>query len=41
MIFTVCLMIADAICIATTDIKFVKILGVLAIALMSISFLGR
>lgn len=41
MIFTVCMMIVDAICISTTDSKIVKILGVLAIALMSISFLGR
>ncbi len=41
MIFRVCLIIADAICLATADSKVVKILGVLAIALMSISFLGR
>lgn len=41
MIFRVCLIIANAICVATTDNKEVRILGVLAIALMSISFLGR
>lgn len=41
MIFRVCLIIANAICVATTDNKIAKILGVLAIALMSISFLGR
>ena len=41
MIFRVCLIIANAICLATTDNKVVKILGMLAIALMSISFLGR
>jgi hypothetical protein len=41
MIFRVCLIIADAICVATTDNKIVRIFGVLAIVLMSISFLGR
>jgi hypothetical protein len=41
MIFRVCLIIADAICVATTDNKIVKSFGVLAIALMSISLLGR
>lgn len=41
MIFRVCLIIADAICVAVTDDKTAKILGVLAIAFMSISFLGR
>ena len=41
MIFRVCLIIADAICLATTDNKIIKIFGALAIALMSISFLGR
>jgi hypothetical protein len=41
MIFRVCLIIANAICISTTDSKVVKIFGVLAITLMSISFLGR
>ena len=41
MIFRVCLIIADAICLATTDSKIAKIFGVLAIAFMSISFLGR
>ena len=40
-IFRVCLIIADAICIATTDSKISKILGVLAIIVLSISFLGR
>ena len=40
-LFRVCIIIADAICVATTDSKVVKILGVLAIALMSISFLMR
>ena len=41
MIFGVCLIIANAIGVAKTDNKAVKILGVLAIALMSISFLVR
>lgn len=41
MIFKVFLIIADAICLSITDNKVVKILCVLAIALMSISFLGR
>ena len=41
MIFRVCLIIADAVCISMTDSKVAKILGVLAISLMSISFLGR
>ena len=40
MIFKVCLIIANAICIAITDNKIIKILNVLAIALMSISFIG-
>ena len=40
-IFRVCLIIADAICIATTDSKISKILGVLAIIVLSISLLGR
>lgn len=38
--FRVCLIIADAICIATTDNNVVKILGILGISLMSISLLG-
>jgi hypothetical protein len=37
----ICLIIANAICLAITDSKVAKILNVLAIALMSISFLGR
>lgn len=41
MIFRVGLIIVNALCISTTDSKIVKILGVLAIALMSISFLVR
>ena len=41
MVFKVCLIIADALCLAATDNKIVKIFGVLAITLMSISFLGR
>lgn len=40
-IFRVCLIIASALCIATTDSKVAKVLGVVAITLMSISFLGR
>lgn len=40
-IFRVCLIIANAICLAITDSKISKILNVLAIALMSISLLGR
>ena len=40
-IFRVCLIIADALCIAKTDSKVVKVLGVVAITFMSISFLGR
>lgn len=40
-IFKVCLIIANAFCIAKTDSKIVKALGVVAITLMSISFLGR
>ena len=41
MIFKVCLIIADAIILTVTDSKITKILGVVAITLMSISFLGR
>jgi len=41
MIFRVCLIFADAVCITTTDNKIVKVLGVIAIALMCLSFLGR
>ena len=41
MIFKVCLIIADAIVIAVTDSEVAKILGVLGIALMVISLLGR
>lgn len=41
MIFKVCLIIADAFCIAMADSKVTKVLGVVAITLMSISFLGR
>lgn len=41
MIFRVCLIIANAICLAITDSKVAKILNVLAIALMSMSFLWR
>lgn len=40
-IFKVCLIIVNAVCIATTDSKIAKALGILAITLMSISFLGR
>lgn len=40
-IFRVCLIIANAFCIATTDSKVIKVLGVVAITLMSISILGR
>ena len=40
-IFRVCLIIANAICLAVTDSKVAKILNVLAIALMSISLFGR
>lgn len=40
-IFRVCLIIANALCIANADSKVVKILGVVAITLMSISFLAR
>lgn len=39
-IFRICLIIANALFIATTDSKVVKVLGVVAITLMSISFLG-
>lgn len=39
-IFKICLIIANALCIAKTDSKIVKTLGVIAITLMSISFLG-
>ena len=41
MIFKVCLIIVNAICLAITDSEVAKILNVLAIALMSISFLVR
>lgn len=41
MIFKVCLIIADAIVLTVTDSKISKIFGVLAIILLSISFLGR
>lgn len=41
MIFRVCLIIANAFCIAMTDSKIIKVLGVVAITLMCISFLGR
>lgn len=40
-IFRVCLIITNALCIAMTDSKVVKVLGVVAITLMSISLLGR
>ena len=40
MIFRVCLIIVDAICLAITPSKIAKILCISAIALMSISFLG-
>ena len=40
MIFRVCLIIIDAICVAATDDEIVKALGVIAITLMSVSFLG-
>jgi uncharacterized membrane protein YtjA (UPF0391 family) len=40
-IFRVCLIIANALCIATADSKVTKVLGVVAIILMSISLLGR
>lgn len=40
-IFRVFLIIANALSIAMTDSKVVKVLGVVAITLMSISFLGR
>ena len=40
-IFRVCLIIANAFCIAMTDSRVVKVLGIVAITLMSISFLGR
>ena len=40
-IFRVCLIIANAICLAVTDSKISKILNVLAIALMIISFFVR
>ena len=41
MIFKVCLIITNAICLAITDSEVAKILNVLAIALMSMSFLRR
>lgn len=41
LILKICLMIANAICLAITNDKIVKILNVLAIILMSISFLER
>ena len=40
-IFKVCLIITNAFCIALTDSKVAKILSIVAITLMSISFLGR
>ena len=40
MIFRVCLIIACAICVAIEEEKVLKIWGVLAIVLMSISLLG-
>ena len=40
-IFRVGLIIVNALCIATTDSKVVKALGIVAITLMSISFLGK
>ena len=40
-IFRVGLIIVNALCIATTDSKVVKAFGVVAITLMSISFLGK
>lgn len=40
-IFRVCLIIANAFCIAMTDSKVVKVLGIVAITLLSISLLGR
>ena len=40
MVFRVCLIIIDAICVAATDDEIVKALGVIAITLMSVSFLG-
>jgi len=41
MILKICLMIACAICLAITNDKIAKILNVLAIIFMSISFLVR
>ena len=40
-IFRVCLIIVNAIILATTDSKIIKTLGVLAIILLSISLLER
>ena len=40
MIFRVCLISVNAICLAITDSMVAKILNVLAIIFMSISFLG-
>lgn len=41
-VFRLFLIIADALCIATTDSKIVKVLGVVGITLMSIAcFLER
>lgn len=40
-IIRVCLIIVNAFCKAMTDSKVTKILGIVAITLMSISFLGR
>lgn len=40
-IFRVCLIIANAFCIAMTDSKVVKVLGIVDITLLSISLLGR
>lgn len=38
-VFRLCLIIADALCLATTDSKAVKILCVIAIIIMSIACL--
>lgn len=40
-IFRVCLIVVNAVCIATTDSKIAKALGILAITLLSISLLMR
>lgn len=39
-IFKICLIIVNAICLELTDSKIAKVFNVLAIILMSISFLG-